>query len=283
MSAKTPTSKRQRSPFAKPIPELRVIFTKIDTNKNQLIDVDELMSVLNTYDSTPIEDVIKLIQEADTDEDGQISFEEFIDIMDKAAEHGGTSKQWRKAYDIITETIVISKPAASGAGSLLDKKDETPKETVSEAMMKRRLIKEAMTKDHKEALNSWIRRDADPSVEVVEFLFDSDKYMAAYNACTFGWTGLLALFLSFPPVYIGLIYWPYFFIRLWWTYPGPSPIPKDDIMFFLSLPDVSALATYTDYMQHPVMQQRRRTKRIRSLMVSLFGELGGSLCDIIFG
>ena len=61
---------------------LKSCFLSLDRNKNGIISLHEIRYIITHYKEKITEDEIQdLMREADTDEDGYISFEEFMSIM----------------------------------------------------------------------------------------------------------------------------------------------------------------------------------------------------------
>ena len=80
---------------------LRESFSKFDNDENGHIDGDELKQILKII-GQPVDDkhVQSLMKTGDTDGDGQLSFEEFVDLVHK-------SKLVRVAYSNFIPVAII--------------------------------------------------------------------------------------------------------------------------------------------------------------------------------
>jgi Ca2+-binding EF-hand superfamily protein len=64
--------------------EIRVVFDSFDTDGNGLLDKDELKNAFKDFKGGLTDkEVDTLIAEADTDNNGQVSFEEFVALIKK--------------------------------------------------------------------------------------------------------------------------------------------------------------------------------------------------------
>lgn len=88
--------------------ELRANFGKFDNNGDGYIDALELASILGLVGEAATPDAVaKLLQDADTDNDGKISFDEFVNMMHKNKTSGspsGLSNVIKKAVKVIRTT-----------------------------------------------------------------------------------------------------------------------------------------------------------------------------------
>ena len=84
---------------------LRALFNTLDQDNNHAVDISELRKLLKKYGmNISNKNSSAMVDEADTDADGQISFDEFVAIMIEA-EHLQSSKLWKKGYDRLVASL----------------------------------------------------------------------------------------------------------------------------------------------------------------------------------
>ena len=86
-----PAQKKKMTPMKKKeLKKLKKIFDAIDTDESGMITADELLAASDQLDLdgiTPAR-IKKMMKEADTDGDGGVDFDEFVEVMK-------TSKEWQ--------------------------------------------------------------------------------------------------------------------------------------------------------------------------------------------
>jgi Ca2+-binding EF-hand superfamily protein len=65
--------------------EIRVVFDQFDADGSGFIDAAEIRAICEQLGVTPpYEDVYNIVAEADDNNDGKVSFDEFMKIIDRA-------------------------------------------------------------------------------------------------------------------------------------------------------------------------------------------------------
>ncbi|XP_077023997.1 uncharacterized protein LOC143689698 [Tamandua tetradactyla] len=84
------------------VARLKQAFALADKNGDNTIDAEELASVLKSLGYNPTEELLKtLIASMDTDHDGVINFQEFLEVMAKRMEMvGGQQGTLREAFRV---------------------------------------------------------------------------------------------------------------------------------------------------------------------------------------
>merc|ERR1712232_1276749 len=91
---------------------LRKTFARFDSDGNGYIDAEELEEVLGSSFST--EEIQELIEEADTDANGKLDYEEFLAYFHKPEPEGPARKEKRRKTEKLSD--IIDSMIASDAG-----------------------------------------------------------------------------------------------------------------------------------------------------------------------
>jgi calmodulin len=81
--------------------EFRIAFNLFDKNSDGAITVQELGSVMRTLGQTPTEaELLQIISQVDTDGDGTIDFEEFVELMKNKMKGLDAEEEIREAFKV---------------------------------------------------------------------------------------------------------------------------------------------------------------------------------------
>ena len=276
----------------KSIPELRILFSRIDKDGNETIDIEEMADAMKGYGmDMSFDDIVNMVTVADTNEDGVISFDEFINVMDKVVEFQA-SPEWSMAYARMVDSLKLQRLSprnstndndtttadAINVAKVVDAKPINVSGLAKTYETKQQQVSKALTHLWSgELQNRWDRKDDDPSLKVLSLLYNTnERFWVNFKrnlkiifmisvliiALIFGAKAPLAIvplsIISFFVCALLAYFFAYSEYRKW----------QDELSnytWFLGLSDVGADATMRDYVTDSFVQKRLADRRLRDI------------------